>query len=77
MADGALARAVVLQHARLKLAHLAGDLAHRGIDRRIHVVGLCGRLDRNVVRAVEDDLRDVAVVLHVEDDLGLDDLRIV
>ena len=77
VAQRTFARAVVLEHARFELAHLAGDLADRGVDGRVHVVGLGGGLDGDVVGAVEDDLGDVPVVLDVEDDFGLNDLRVV
>ena len=65
------------REARLVFAHLLADFRHGRLDRRIHVVRLRVGLDRDVVRAVEDDLARLPVLLHVEDGVGLDDARVV
>ncbi len=72
-----LLRPVGLQHARLVLAHAARDLGNGLVDGGVHVLRRGVGLDDDVVRAEEDDFRDVPILLHVEKDLGLDDLGIV
>ena len=47
------------------------------IDRGIHVVGFFARFDRDVIRADEHDLGGMPVFLHFENDVRLDDLRII
>ena len=68
---------MLLHQPRLVLPHLPRDLVDHGVDRRIHVVRLLTRFDRDVIRTDQNDLGRVAVFLHFEDDVRLDDLRII
>ena len=70
-------RAVLLHQARLVLAHSSGDFFDRLIQSGIHVLALGVRFDGDVVGAEKNDFGNVPVFLDVENDLGLDDSRVV
>lgn len=76
--DGVLgAGAVFLEEAGFVFPHAAGDLVDRFINALVHVFGFGGGVDGDVVGAEEDDFRDVAVFLDIENGLGLDDAGVV
>ena len=68
-----LFRAMGLQHASFMLAHTTGNLGRGFVNRGIHVCRACVGFDYDVVRAKKDNLRDVAIILDVEDHFRLDD----
>lgn len=71
-------RALLLtEEARLLLTHAAGDLRDGLVDALIHVISLRASIDGDMVRAIQDDLGEVAGLMDIEDHLGLDDLRII
>ncbi len=59
------------------LAHLLGDLADGLIDGGVEVAGLGAGVDGDVIAAMEQDLGDVTVFFDIEDDLGVDDARVI
>jgi hypothetical protein len=77
MLDDVFPRPVFSHQARLIFSHLPADLVDDGIDRGIHVVGFFASLDRDVIRADENDFGGVPVFFHFEDNVGLDDLRVI
>jgi hypothetical protein len=77
MLDDVLSRPVFSHEPRFVFPHLPLDLVRDGIDRGIHVVGLFAGLDRDVIRANENDLGRVPVFLHFENDVRLDNLGII
>ena len=73
-------RPVLLEQARLVLAHAARDFLDRFIDGRIHVLALGVGLDGDVIGAKKDDLCRVLVapvLMRVKNCLGLDDARVI
>ena len=58
-------------------AHSAGDFVDGLVDAFVHVFGLTGGFDDDVVGAKEKDFRDVAVFLNIENGFGFDDARVV
>ena len=78
VADGFIAmRTMLLHQTRLVLAHATGDFFDGFIERDIHVLTLGVGFDGDVIGAEKDDFGNVPVLLNVENDLGLDDSRIV
>ena len=78
VADGFIAmRAVLLEQTCLMLAHAAGDFLDGFIESRIHVLAFGVCFDGDVIGTEKDDFRDVAVFLNIENDLGLDDPRVI
>lgn len=78
VADAAVfARTVALEETGFELPHAASDLGDGLVDGRVDV--LCGalHLDDDVIGTEKDDFSDLAVVLNVENDFGLDDAGIV
>jgi hypothetical protein len=64
---------VVFEHARFFFPHLARDFGDGFIDGLVKVFGFRGRFDGHMVGAEENDFGDLAIVLDIEDGLGLDD----
>ena len=77
MLHDSLSAAGVSASAESCICASAARFCRHRIDRRVHVVGLFTGLDRDVIRANQDDLRGVPVFLHLENDVRLDDLRII
>jgi hypothetical protein len=77
MLDDVFPRPVFSHQARFIFPHLSPDLVGHGIDRGIHVVCFFAGLDRDVIRADENDFGGVPVFFHFEDDVRLDDLRVI
>ena len=79
IADGLLiSRVVSLEKASFVLPHAAGDLADRLVDAFIHVLGLTGGVDDNVVRAKENNFGFVATVaFDIEDGFSLNDFWVI
>jgi hypothetical protein len=77
MLDDVFPRAVLSHQPRFVFPHLPLNLVRDGIDRGVHVVGFFTRLDRDVIRADKNDLRGVPVFFHFQDDVRLDDLRVI
>ena len=77
MPDIFLARAMAAEEAGFVLAHLARDFVHDRVDRGVEIVGFFAGFDRDVIRADQDDLGPVPVFFDAENDVGLDDFRII
>ena len=71
------ARAMALEQACFELPHPAGDFGDGLVNRCIDVFRCAFHFDDDVIGAEEDDFSDLAIVLHIEDDLGLNDARII
>jgi len=72
-----LPRAVAAEHFCLVLPHLLRNFRGDTVNRGIHVGTLVVGLNGDMVRAMQDDFRTLAVLGHVEDNVRLDDPRIV
>ena len=77
MLNDIFARPVTPHQARFVLPHLPSHLVSDGVDRRIHVVGFFAGLDGDVIRANEHDLGGVPILHDFEDDMRLDDFRVI
>jgi hypothetical protein len=78
VADAAVfARAVALEEAGLVLPHAPGDLGDGFVDGGVDVLRGALHFDDDVIGTEEDDFGDLAVLLDVEDNFGLDDARVV
>jgi len=78
VADTAVfARAMAFEEAGLVLPHAAGDLGDGLVDGGVDVLRGTLHFDDDVIGTEEDDFSDLAVLLDVEDDLGLDDARVI
>ena len=77
MLHDVFSRPVLAHEPRFIFPHLPRDLVRHGVDRGIHVVGLFARFDRDVIRADEHHFGGVPVFFDLQDDVRLDDLRII
>jgi hypothetical protein len=77
MLQNIFARPVFAHESRFVLAHLTRHFVRHLIDRGVHVVTFFARFDRDVIRTNENDFRRMPVLLHFENNVSLDDLRII
>jgi hypothetical protein len=77
MLDDVFPGPVFSHQPRLIFPHLPRHFVGHGIDGGVHVVGFLTGLDGDVIRADENDLGGVPVFFHLEDNVRLDDLRII
>ena len=77
MLDDVFSRTVFSHEPRFIFPHLPSHLVRDRIDGGVHVVSFFAGLDRDVVRANENDFGRVPVFLHLEDHVRLDDLGVI
>ncbi len=75
--DIVAAGAMIAQNLGFVLAHLACDLGDDLIDRGVEVVAFVTGFDGDVVAAMEDDFGKLTMFFDIEDDLGVDDSRVI